>query len=85
MFPLPDYPPVHFLYAGKIHYISKSRWPRTHRSEWWLESSDARDNIRVEDEEGARYCSIDGRYDDARETVEPQWMCMDSRVTKKWQ
>lgn len=74
MVPLPDYPPVHFVYGGKLHRVCKADGPERIEGEWWLDGSEARDYYCVEDEEGARYWIFrEGRYDDETTTCEPQW------------
>jgi protein ImuB len=71
---IPDYPPVHFLYGGKVRHIQKADGPERIEGEWWLENGEARDYYCVEDEEGARYWLFrTGRYDDASASIEPQW------------
>lgn len=53
--PIPDYPPILFVYKGKIHKIKKADGPERIEQEWWLEQSLHRDYYCVEDESGARY------------------------------
>lgn len=55
VFPIPDYPPMLFIYKGKIHNIKKADGPERIEREWWLDKSLVRDYYVVEDEEGARY------------------------------
>lgn len=55
MVPLPDYPPRHFRYRGKIFRISKADGPERIEQEWWLQTGPPRDYYCVEDEEGVRY------------------------------
>lgn len=52
---LPDYPPLHFRYKGKIVRITKADGPERIEQEWWLQTGPPRDYYRVEDENGARY------------------------------
>jgi protein ImuB len=53
--PIPDYPPLLFLYKNKIHKIVKADGPERIEQEWWLQQGQHRDYYRVEDEEGCRY------------------------------
>ena len=53
--PIPDYPPMHFRYKGKLHTVIKSDGPERIEQEWWIENARHRDYYAVEDEEGARY------------------------------
>jgi protein ImuB len=53
--PIPDYPPMHFRYKGKLHKIIRSDGPERIEQEWWIENARHRDYYAVEDEEGARY------------------------------
>ena len=52
---LPDYPPMHFRYKGKIIRITRADGPERIEQEWWLQSGPPRDYYRVEDESGVRY------------------------------
>lgn len=52
---LPDYPPMHFRYKGKIIRIARADGPERIEQEWWLQSGPPRDYYRVEDESGVRY------------------------------
>jgi protein ImuB len=68
--PLPDYPPMLFVYQNKIHKIKKADGPERIEREWWIEKGLQRDYYCVEDEEGARYWVFrSGRYEDH----EPEW------------
>jgi len=63
--PIPDYPPMLFVYAGKVHKIAKADGPERIEQEWWLQQGEHRDYYRVEDEEGQRYWLFRlGHYDD---------------------
>ncbi len=55
MVQLPDYPPAHFTYKGKVYRICKADGPERIEREWWLGEGEYRDYYCVEDEEGARY------------------------------
>ncbi|WP_029274554.1 Y-family DNA polymerase [Pedobacter borealis] len=68
--PIPDYPPMLFIYKDQIHKIRKADGPERIEREWWIEQGLVRDYYRVEDEQGARYWVFrSGRYDDH----EPEW------------
>ncbi|HLT08648.1 MAG TPA: DNA polymerase Y family protein [Cyclobacteriaceae bacterium] len=67
---LPDYPPRHFRYKGKIYKVVKADGPERIEQEWWLHNGPPRDYYRVEDEEGIRYWVFRlGLYGEG----EPQW------------
>jgi protein ImuB len=53
--PIPDYPPMLFIYKGKRHKISKADGPERIEREWWLDTGEHRDYYHVEDEDGQRY------------------------------
>jgi len=53
--PIPDYPPMLFVYKNKIHKIVRADGPERIEQEWWLQQGQHRDYYRVEDEEGCRY------------------------------
>lgn len=53
--PIPDYPPMLFIYKGKRHQIVKADGPERIEQEWWLQQGQHRDYYRVEDEDGKRY------------------------------
>lgn len=53
--PIPDYPPMLFIYKGKTHYIKKADGPERIEREWWLDRGEHRDYYNVEDEQGQRY------------------------------
>ncbi len=68
--PIPDYPPMLFIYQGKIHPIKKADGPERIEREWWIEKGLPRDYYCVEDEEGARYWLFrSGHYDGHK----PEW------------
>ncbi len=53
--PIPDYPPMLFIYKGKRHEIKKADGPERIEREWWLDTGEHRDYYYVEDENGQRY------------------------------
>jgi len=53
--PIPDYPPMVFVYKSKVHHIKRADGPERIEQEWWLQQGQHRDYYRVEDEEGNRY------------------------------
>ncbi len=53
--PLPDYPPLLFIYKKKRHSIMKADGPERIEQEWWIQDGLYRDYYCVEDEQGARY------------------------------
>jgi protein ImuB len=63
--PVPDYPPMHFKYRGKLHKIVKADSTERIEPEWWLSGNEEhRDYYYVEDEEGQRYWLFRaGHYD----------------------
>ncbi len=69
--PVPDYPPMLFIYKGIIHKIRKADGPERIEREWWQDKGlQIRDYYRVEDEAGARYWLFrSGRYDEGK----PLW------------
>lgn len=68
--PMPDYPPMLFIYQGKLHNISKADGPERIEQEWWLQHGLYRDYYCVEDDKGARYWLFrSGSYDQG----DPQW------------
>ncbi|AOM80195.1 Y-family DNA polymerase [Pedobacter steynii] len=68
--PIPDYPPMLFIYKGKVHKIRKADGPERIEREWWIEQGLIRDYYRVEDEQGARYWVFrSGQYKDDQ----PEW------------
>ncbi len=61
--PVPDYPPMLFIYKKQLHQIKKADGPERIEREWWLEAGELRDYYTVEDEEGKRYWLFrSGRY-----------------------
>lgn len=69
--PVPDYPPMVFVYKGKRHKVKKADGPERIEREWWIETGPQRDYYRVEDEDGARYWLFrSGHYDGEGE---PEW------------
>ncbi|MEL7587848.1 MAG: DNA polymerase Y family protein [Prolixibacteraceae bacterium] len=55
MVALPDYPPMHFRYKGRLIRLTRADGPERIEQEWWLRTGPPRDYYRVEDESGARY------------------------------
>lgn len=53
--PVPDYPPMLFIYKNKLHNIKKADGPERIEREWWVEEGELRDYYTVEDEHGQRY------------------------------
>jgi len=53
--PMPDYPPMLFIYKGELHNINKADGPERIEQEWWLQQGLYRDYYCVEDDKGARY------------------------------
>ncbi|WP_374951375.1 DNA polymerase Y family protein [Mucilaginibacter sp.] len=53
--PVPDYPPMVFIYQGKRHYVRKADGPERIEREWWLDDGQHRDYYNVEDQDGQRY------------------------------
>lgn len=69
--PIPDYPPMLFIYKGKIHQVKKADGPERIEQEWWINDGLQRDYYCVEDEAGARYWLFrSGHYSSSEE---PQW------------
>ncbi len=69
--PLPDYPPMLFIYKGKIYKVKKADGPERIEREWWLDKGLQRDYYCVEDETGARYWLFRaGHYHDKNK---PEW------------
>lgn len=63
--PIPDYPPMLFIYKDKRHKIVRADGPERIEQEWWIQQGQHRDYYRVEDEEGCRYWIFrSGHYDD---------------------
>ncbi len=68
--PLPDYPPMLFVYKNVVHNIKKADGPERIEREWWIEKGLQRDYYCVEDEDGKRYWLFrSGHY----ETHVPEW------------
>jgi protein ImuB len=53
--PVPDYPPILFIYKSKVHHITKADGPERIEQEWWIQQGEHRDYYLVEDEQGNRY------------------------------
>jgi protein ImuB len=69
--PIPDYPPMHFRYLGKLHTIKKSDGPERIEPEWWIGDGSHRDYYAVEDDQGQRFWLFrSGRY---CENETPKW------------
>jgi len=63
--PIPDYPPMLFIYQGKRHSIVKADGPERIEQEWWIQNGQHRDYYRVEDDTGKRYWLFRlGHYED---------------------
>lgn len=72
--PIPDYPPMLFIYKGQVHKIKKADGPERIEREWWLEQGRVRDYYYVEDEAGARYWLFrSGHYEQHKEQHTPEW------------
>ena len=67
--PVPDYPPMLFIYKDKTHYIKKADGPERIEREWWLDEGPHRDYYQVEDQEGRRYWLFrSGHYSEGKST-----------------
>ncbi|AMR33607.1 nucleotidyltransferase [Mucilaginibacter sp. PAMC 26640] len=53
--PIPDYPPIVFIYKNQRHHIKRADGPERIEREWWLEGGQHRDYYNVEDQDGQRY------------------------------
>jgi protein ImuB len=53
--PIPDYPPMLFIYKNETHHIRKADGPERIEREWWLDEGEHRDYYQVEDQDGRRY------------------------------
>jgi protein ImuB len=53
--PIPDYPPMLFVYRGKIHTVAKADGPERIEQEWWVQQGQHRDYYCIEDDQGKRY------------------------------
>ncbi len=63
--PIPDYPPMLFIYKDQVHHIKKADGPERIEREWWLDEGPHRDYYQVEDQEGRRYWLFrSGHYSD---------------------
>ncbi|PQJ09389.1 nucleotidyltransferase [Flavipsychrobacter stenotrophus] len=68
--PIPDYPPMLFIYKGALHTIIKADGPERIEQEWWITGGLQRDYYCVEDEKGGRYWLFrSGHYSSG----EPEW------------
>lgn len=68
--PIPDYPPILFIYKGEKHIIKKADGPERIEREWWIEDGEHRDYYTVEDEAGRRYWLFRSGYYHSRQN---QW------------
>lgn len=69
--PIPDYPPMVFIYKGQIHQVKKADGPERIEREWWIETGLQRDYYQVENQNGARYWIFrSGHY---TEEKRPEW------------
>ncbi|WP_240615406.1 Y-family DNA polymerase [Pedobacter paludis] len=65
--PIPDYPPMLFIYRGVKHLVKKADGPERIEREWWLDAGEHRDYYQVEDEAGRRYWLFrSGHYDEKK-------------------
>lgn len=63
--PIPDYPPMVFIYKGVEHRVANADGPERIEQEWWLQQGQHRDYYIVEDEVGNRYWLFrSGHYHD---------------------
>jgi protein ImuB len=53
--PIPDYPPMLFIYKGQLHTVKKADGPERIEQEWWIQTGLYRDYYCVEDDRGRRY------------------------------
>jgi len=53
--PIPDYPPMLFVYRDVVHEIKKADGPERIEPEWWIDEGLHRDYYILEDQKGARY------------------------------
>jgi protein ImuB len=53
--PVPDYPPLAFIYKSERHTVKKADGPERIEQEWWIQGGLYRDYYFVEDENGRRY------------------------------
>lgn len=68
--PIPDYPPMLFIYKGELHTIQKADGPERIEQEWWIQTGLYRDYYCVEDDRGRRYWLFrSGDYNDGM----PKW------------
>ncbi|WP_312340560.1 DNA polymerase Y family protein [Sphingobacterium sp.] len=62
--PIPDYPPILFIYKRTTHYVKKADGPERIEREWWMDQGEHRDYYAVEDQEGRRFWLFRaGHYD----------------------
>ena len=65
MAPIPEYPPMHFRYQGKLHTVTKADGCERIESEWWLDKGLHRDYYAVQTEAGKCYWLFrSGHYSD---------------------
>jgi protein ImuB len=69
--PVPDYPPMHFRYKGKLHKVIRADGPERIEQEWWLQQGQHRDYYTIEDEAGCRYWLFRSGHYDVNKTY--QW------------
>ncbi|WP_443947295.1 Y-family DNA polymerase [Pedobacter sp. AW1-32] len=67
--PIPDYPPMLFIYKGERHSIKKADGPERLERAWWLEKGEHRDYYTVEDETGKRYWLFRSGHYAAEESI----------------
>ncbi|SFW87358.1 Y-family DNA polymerase [Chitinophaga sancti] len=71
MAPIPDYPPILFIYKGRRHQVKKADGPERIEREWWMDEGEHRDYFVVEDEDGKRYWLFRSGYYDGNK--KNQW------------
>lgn len=68
--PMPDYPPLFFIYKNTLYTVRKADGPERVEQEWWKQAGLYRDYYCVEDEGGSRYWLFrSGDYN----RDEPKW------------
>lgn len=53
--PVPDYPPINFIFEGKLYEVSTADGPWRVEKPWWIQAGLLQDYYIVEDNQGARY------------------------------
>ena len=63
--PIPDYPPMLFIYRGTRYKVAAANGPERIENEWWTDQVRHRDYYVIEDEDGSRYWIFrSGHYND---------------------